>query len=139
MTAKAYPYPQTLEAVADMSHISIIGIKLLTAEYSGMVGVCISLDDGGSYSEEVQLGDWLNTDVEELWNSLPESSTLFVPEVARRTVVDDDQFDVAQGLSHDRTQGLFDVGLRIVYGDDDADFRVIHRHVSILRVRRHNA
>ena len=77
MTAKAYPYPQTLEAVADMSHISIIGIKLLTAEYSGMVGVCISLDDGGSYSEEVQLGDWLNTDVEELWNSLPESKRIY--------------------------------------------------------------
>lgn len=72
-TLKAYPYPQNLDAVADMSHISIIGMKLITAEYSGDVGICISLDDGATYSDEVLLGDWLNTDVEELWNSLPES------------------------------------------------------------------
>jgi len=72
-----YPYPQVLDAVADMSHISIIGIKLLTAEYSGDVGVCISLDDGATYSDEVSLGDWLNTDVEELWNSLPESRRVY--------------------------------------------------------------
>ena len=78
VTAKAYPYPQTLSAVADMSHISIIGIKLLTAEYSGNVGICVSLDDGASYAEEVSLGDWLNTDVEELWNSLPEDRKLYI-------------------------------------------------------------
>ncbi len=78
MTAKAYPYPQTLSAVADMSHISIIGIKMLTAEYSGNVGICISLDDEASYTEEVSLGDWLNTDVEELWNSLPEDKKLYI-------------------------------------------------------------
>lgn len=76
-TLKAYPYPQALDAVADMSHISIIGIKLLTAEYSGDVGVCVSLDDGASYSNEVPLGEWLNTDVEELWNSLPESRMVY--------------------------------------------------------------
>ena len=76
-TLKAYPYPQVLDAVADMSHISIIGIKLLTAEYSGDVGVCISLDDGATYSDEVLLGDWLNTDVDELWNSLPESRRVY--------------------------------------------------------------
>ena len=76
-TVKAYPYPQVLDAVADMSHISIIGIKLLTAEYSGDVGICVSLDDGATYSEEVTLGDWLNTDVEELWNSLPESRRIY--------------------------------------------------------------
>ena len=76
-TLKAYPYPQVLDAVADMSHISIIGIKLLTAEYSGDVGICVSLDDGVTYSEEVALGDWLNTDVEDLWNSLPESRRVY--------------------------------------------------------------
>ena len=78
VTAKAYPYPQTLSAVADMSHISIIGIKLLTAEHSGNVGICVSLDDGASYGEEVSLGDWLNTDAEELWNSLPEDKKLYI-------------------------------------------------------------
>ena len=61
-----------------MSHISIIGIKLLTAEYSGDVGICVSLDDGASYAEEVSLGDWLNTDAEELWNSLPEDKKLYI-------------------------------------------------------------
>lgn len=76
-TLKAYPYQQVLDAVADMSHISIIGIKLLTAEYSGDVGVCISLDDGATYSDEILLGDWLNTDVDELWNSLPESRRVY--------------------------------------------------------------
>lgn len=76
-TVKAYPYPQVLDAVADMSHISIIGIKLLTAEYSGDVGICVSLDDGVTYSEEVALGDWLNTDVEELWKSLPENRRVY--------------------------------------------------------------
>lgn len=76
-TLKAYPYPQVLDAVADMSHISIIGIKLLTAEYSGDVGICVSLDDGVTYSEEVALGDWLNIDVEELWNSRPESRKVY--------------------------------------------------------------
>lgn len=76
-TLKAYPYSQVLDAVADMSHISIIGIKLLTAEYSGDVGICVSLDDGASYSNEVPLGDWLNTDVEDLWNSLPESRRVY--------------------------------------------------------------
>ena len=30
---KAYPYPQVLSCVADMSHITILSIKLLTAEY----------------------------------------------------------------------------------------------------------
>lgn len=76
-TLKAYPYSQVLDAVADMSHISIIGIKLLTAEYSGDVGICVSLDDGATYSDEIPLGDWLNTDVEELWNSLPESRRVY--------------------------------------------------------------
>ena len=87
------------------------------------------------------LSGWWSRRIDDLdiRNGLPQRPVLFLAETMRRTVVDDDQFDVAQGLSHDRTQGLFDIGLRIVYGNDDADFRVIHRHVSILRVRRHNA
>lgn len=67
---KAYPYPQVLEAVADMDHISILGIKMMTAEYSGDVMVSISVDNDQTYSENMPLGDWLNTDVEELWGSL---------------------------------------------------------------------
>lgn len=75
---KAYPYPQTLSCVADMSHITILGIKLLTAEYSGDVRVRYSLDDGNNYTEEMALADFLNTDIIVLWESLPESRRLYL-------------------------------------------------------------
>lgn len=75
---KAYPYPQTLDAAADMSHISILGIKLMTAEYSGDVTVSVSADDGKTYSEDMSLGDWLNTDAEELYNGLSEEKRLLL-------------------------------------------------------------
>lgn len=75
---KAYPYPQVLDAVADMSHISILGIKMMTAEYSGDVTVSISVDNGQTYSEDMDLGEWLNTDVEELYNSLSEEKRLLL-------------------------------------------------------------
>lgn len=77
-TVKAYPYPQTLTATADMSHISILGIKMMTAECSGDVGVLISVDNGQSFSEEVPLTEWLNTDPEELFNSLSETKLLLM-------------------------------------------------------------
>ncbi len=75
---KAYPYPQALDTVADMSHISILGIKMMTAEYSGDVTVSVSVDNGQTYSENVPLGEWLNTDVEELYNSLGEEKRLLL-------------------------------------------------------------
>lgn len=75
---KAYPYPQTLSCVADMSHITILSIKLLTAEYSGDVRVQYSLDDGISYTDEMPLADFLNTDLTVLWESLPESRKLYL-------------------------------------------------------------
>ena len=75
---KAYPYPQTLDCVADMSHITILGIKLLTAEYSGDVRVQYSVDDGANFTEEIALADFLNTDRTVLWESLPESRKLYL-------------------------------------------------------------
>lgn len=75
---KAYPYPQVLDCVADMSHISILGIKMMTAEYSGDVTMSISVDNGQTYSENMALGDWLNTDVDELYNSLSEEKRLLL-------------------------------------------------------------
>ena len=75
---KAYPYPQILDTVADMSHITILGIKLITAEYSGNVGVSYSLDDGQNYCEEMPLLEFLNTDPVVLWESLPESRRLYL-------------------------------------------------------------
>lgn len=77
-TLKAYPYPQIITSVIDMSHISILGIKLLTAQFSGEVGVCQSLDNGKSFSDEVTLSDWLNTDPDELYNSLNETRILLL-------------------------------------------------------------
>ncbi|MEG0292543.1 MAG: hypothetical protein RR617_07400 [Anaerovoracaceae bacterium] len=75
---KAYPYPQTLTSVIDMSHISILGIKLITAEFSGNVGLEVSLDNGDTFAEEVLLSEWLSTDVDELWNSLNEERKLIL-------------------------------------------------------------
>lgn len=75
---KAYPYPHVLDAVADMSHISIVGIKMMTAEYKGNVTVSISIDNGENYSDYMILGDWLNTDVKELYNSLSEERRLLL-------------------------------------------------------------
>lgn len=74
----AYPHPSAIEAVADMSHPSILGMSLMTAEFSGDVTVSISLDDRESWSEEAALSDWLNTDLEELFASLPESKQLYL-------------------------------------------------------------
>ena len=73
---KAYPFPSMITSSLDMSHISILGIKLMTAEYSGEVGVMYSLDGGAVFSEEMPLSDWLNTDPDELWNSLNENRLL---------------------------------------------------------------
>ena len=74
----AYPHPSAIEAVADMSHPSILGMSLMTADFSGNVTVSISLDDQVSWSEEVALADWLNTNLEELFTSLPESKRLYL-------------------------------------------------------------
>lgn len=74
----AYPHPSAIEAVADMSHPSILGLSLMTADFSGNVTVSISLDDRTTWSEETALSDWLNTDLEELYASLPESKRLYI-------------------------------------------------------------
>lgn len=74
----AYPHPSAIEAVADMSHPSILGMSLMTANFSGNVTVSISLDDRVSWSEEVALADWLNTDLDELYASLPESKRMYL-------------------------------------------------------------
>lgn len=73
---KAYLYPKIIRSDIDMSHISILGISMLTAQYSGDVRVRYSLDNEENFSDEIPLVDWLGTDVEELWNSLPENKRL---------------------------------------------------------------
>ena len=75
---KAYPYPQTMHSVIDMSDASITGIKLLSAEYTGHIGVRASFDNGSSYRAEVTLVDWLATDVKQLWSGLPTNKILLL-------------------------------------------------------------
>lgn len=77
-TVKAYPYPQIITSVIDMSHISILGILLMTAQYSGEISIRYSLDGGETFTEEMPIADWLNTDVQELWNSLHEDKKLIL-------------------------------------------------------------
>jgi hypothetical protein len=66
----AYPYPQTITAYIDMSHISILGISMMTAEYSGTVMVKYSVDSGSTFTEEMALADFLNLDPDALFESL---------------------------------------------------------------------
>lgn len=76
--AKAYPYPKYIKSEVNMSHISILGIMMMTAQYSGDVRVKFSLDNEETYSDEMSMDEWLNTDVDELWNSLPENKKLYL-------------------------------------------------------------
>lgn len=75
---KAYPYPKIIRSVVDMSHISILGISMITAQYAGDVRVKYSLDNEETFSEEIPLEEWLNIDVEELWESLPENKRVIL-------------------------------------------------------------
>lgn len=76
MTAR--PFPQTMVVAVDMSHETILGINGVTAQYSGDVTVCYSLDDGETYSDEEALQDFLNEDFDEIFDELPESRQLYL-------------------------------------------------------------
>ena len=74
----AYPYPQILTGYADMSSHTILGIRLLTAEYSGTVGVRISYDGGNTYEEEQTIDTFLNMDVDTLWQNCQAEKSLYI-------------------------------------------------------------
>lgn len=65
----AFPLPQELTVTADMTHESVSGIRLLSANYSGQVGVRYSTG-GGTYTDEMPMDDFLATDVAELWEGV---------------------------------------------------------------------
>lgn len=65
----AFPIPQELTVTADMTHKSISGIRLMSANYSGQIGVWYSTG-GGTYTDEVSMDDFLAMDVTELWESV---------------------------------------------------------------------
>lgn len=72
-TVVAEPFPQVLTATADMSHASIVGISEMTAQFSGNVMVQYSVNNGESFSDEILLSDFLNTDVVALWEGVAET------------------------------------------------------------------
>lgn len=74
----AYPHPQAIASRVDMSHESILGIKMMTAEYSGNLTVSRSADGGGSFTQEQPMADFLNLDPAELYGSLGEKKLLIL-------------------------------------------------------------
>lgn len=73
----AFPLPQELAVTADMTHESISGIRLLSANYSGQIGVRYSTD-GGTYTEEMSMEGVLATDVAALWESVQPGRMLYM-------------------------------------------------------------
>lgn len=65
--AKAIPKPQTIKCVADLDHDTILGISSITAVYSGNVNISYSYDDV-TYFDKCSLEEFLNIDVDELFN-----------------------------------------------------------------------
>ena len=69
------PHPQTITCYVDASHPSIAGIKTITAQYSGVIPLSYTLDDGVTYNDTT-LQEFLNIDPAELYASLPESKQM---------------------------------------------------------------
>lgn len=74
----AYHYPSYITSRIDMSHESILGISLMTAQYSSDVMIQYSLDDGVSFTDEISFYDFLNIDTDWLYESLPKDKLLVV-------------------------------------------------------------
>lgn len=72
----AEPFPQIITATADLSHESIIGITEMTAQFGGDVLVQHSVDGGLTFTEGCPLADFLNTDIEVLWESAQETKRI---------------------------------------------------------------
>ncbi|MCD8095881.1 MAG: hypothetical protein LUE12_07115, partial [Ruminococcus sp.] len=60
----AYHYPSYITSCIDMSHESILGISLMTAQYSSDVMIQYSLDDGENFTDEISFYDFLNIDTD---------------------------------------------------------------------------
>lgn len=65
---KAYPIPQILEIIIEDDE-SILGIKGITSEFSGSVGI-VKSNDGMIFEEEIPLVEFLKTNLEELFQNL---------------------------------------------------------------------
>lgn len=76
MIVKATPKRQIIKAIADLSHHTIKGIASITSVYSGNVNVLYSYDDV-TYTEETTMGEFLNVDVNELYNQATNKKIYF--------------------------------------------------------------
>ena len=75
---EATPYPQILLGYADMSSETILGISLLSAEYSGSVGVKFSYDGVATFGNEMTISAFLNLDTDQLWEDCQTDNSLYI-------------------------------------------------------------
>lgn len=69
------PPKQYIECVADLSDGTVLGIKSLNAEYTGTVTEQHSFD-GETFTDEVDIADFLTTDLDAIYAGLTESKTI---------------------------------------------------------------
>lgn len=60
----------SIMSYVDVGHESITGIRLITAECSGEVGVKVSYDGGISFEDEVPLSDWISLPADEIYGNI---------------------------------------------------------------------
>ena len=74
----AYPFPQIMTGYADMSSETILGITMLSAEYSGEIDIKLSYDGGTTYGESMTFADFLSMDVDTLWQNCQANKSLHI-------------------------------------------------------------
>ena len=74
----AYPFPQTLTGYADMSSETILGITMLSAEYSGEIDIKLSYDGGINYGASMTMAEFLQMDVDTLWQNCQAHKSLHI-------------------------------------------------------------
>ena len=74
----AYPFPQTLTGYADMSSETILGITMLSAEYSGEIDIRLSYDEGATYGATMSMAEFLQMDVDTLWQNCQAHKSLYI-------------------------------------------------------------
>lgn len=77
-TVVAHPYPQILLARADLSSTTILGIRLLTADYSGTIGVKLSFDMGETYDDEITMDEFINLEPDELFERSHQMQSIYI-------------------------------------------------------------
>lgn len=77
-TVVAHPYPQTLLARADLSSPTVLGIRLLAADYSGTIGVKLSFDMGETFGDEMTMDEFINLDCNELYARCQDTKSMYI-------------------------------------------------------------